>query len=214
MFGTNTKNFLLLENMLSDAFDIIDGKRNSYRYVESSFSDKKFNKINEIIKNRINSFMLKDQKDMLAMGELVLSLDHMKTGVFKESKIVGYKRETYVMAVAFNDLTHLLNDKFEKIGKVLDAFTHNDFTPKLELEGVKGEMASLIDGINLLREELTFTLSSNLSNGIDLQTDASSLKQAVEALSTASNQQAASLEETAAAMEEMTSNVQNNASKA
>ena len=56
-------------------------------------------------------------------------------------------------------------------------------------------------------------LKSSLQNGIDLQEDASSLKQAVETLSTASNQQAASLEETAAAMEEMTSNVQQNAQK-
>ncbi|MDO8454122.1 MAG: hypothetical protein Q7S59_06080, partial [Sulfurimonas sp.] len=56
-------------------------------------------------------------------------------------------------------------------------------------------------------------LSSSLTNGIDLQSDAGTLKQAVETLSTASNQQAASLEETAAAMEEMTSNVQNNVQK-
>jgi methyl-accepting chemotaxis protein len=57
-------------------------------------------------------------------------------------------------------------------------------------------------------------LKSSLQNGLELENEAGNLKQAVEALSTASNQQAASLEETAAAMEEMTSNVQNNAQKA
>ncbi len=56
-------------------------------------------------------------------------------------------------------------------------------------------------------------LQNSLTNGLELQTEASTLKQAVESLSTASNQQAASLEETAAAMEEMTSNVQNNVAK-
>ena len=56
-------------------------------------------------------------------------------------------------------------------------------------------------------------LQEYLQVGVDLQCEASTLKQAVESLSTASNQQAASLEETAAAMEEMTSNVQNNVAK-
>jgi methyl-accepting chemotaxis protein len=67
--------------------------------------------------------------------------------------------------------------------------------------------------MNHLGSTTSAMLSSSLSNGIDLQSDAGSLKQAVESLSTASNQQAASLEETAAAMEEMTSNVQNNVAK-
>ncbi|HLD23434.1 MAG TPA: hypothetical protein VJA83_05780, partial [Sulfuricurvum sp.] len=75
-------------------------------------------------------------------------------------------------------------------------------------------MASLIDGVNNLAQEITVMLTTNLQNGLNLRSEASFLKQAMESLSTASNQQAASLEETAAAMEEMTSNVQQNAQKA
>ena len=109
-----------------------------------------------------------------------------------------------------------LRVNFVTMNNVLEGYCNYDYTKELKLTNIEpnGVFDTLLKDINKLRDAITNMLSSSLSNGIDLQTDASSLKQAVEALSTASNQQAASLEETAAAMEEMTSNVQNNASKA
>ena len=97
-----------------------------------------------------------------------------------------------------------LNLLFDQI----KAYKENNFAVRVPRDG---EVAI---ALNELGDEISKMLTESLTNGIDLQNEASSLKQAVEALSTASNQQAASLEETAAAMEEMTSNVQNNASKA
>lgn len=113
-----------------------------------------------------------------------------------------------------NEMLTGLNGNVEKVLSVLKVYANNDFNPRADKASLQGEVASLIDGVNNLGNEISTMLGASLRNGMDLQGDAGSLKQAVEALSTASNEQAASLEETAAAMEEMTSNVQQNAQKA
>ncbi|PNV83906.1 MAG: chemotaxis protein, partial [Sulfurimonas sp.] len=104
---------------------------------------------------------------------------------------------------------------FAAMNLILEEYATYDYTKELKLDNIEkgGVFEILVNNINKLRDAVTQMLGASLQNGIDLQNDASTLKQAVESLSTASNQQAASLEETAAAMEEMTSNVQNNVSK-
>src|SRR3989339_1303541 len=107
--------------------------------------------------------------------------------------------------------------RFLEIDEILEAYANHNYTPSAHLNPTDekdGILERLIIGLNAMQTSITEMLSNSLQNGIDLQSDASTLKQAVETLSTASNQQAASLEETAAAMEEMTSNVQNNVTKA
>jgi methyl-accepting chemotaxis protein len=113
-------------------------------------------------------------------------------------------------------LNNMMDVAQQKVGSdlnvlsdVLNRYAKQDFTARIP--NAHGEVEVMT---NKLGDEISTMLRSALSNGMDLQNDASSLKQAVESLSTASNQQAASLEETAAAMEEMTSNVQQNAQKA
>jgi methyl-accepting chemotaxis protein len=104
---------------------------------------------------------------------------------------------------------------FVAMNVILEEYAAYNYTKELKLEGIEkgGVFEILVNDINKLRDAVTQMLQNSLSNGVELQDEASTLKQAVESLSTASNQQAASLEETAAAMEEMTSNVQNNVSK-
>jgi methyl-accepting chemotaxis protein len=108
-----------------------------------------------------------------------------------------------------------LRENFVLINNVLEEYCNYDYTKEAKITNIEadGVFDTLVKDINKLRSAITEMLSDSLQNGVDLQDDASSLKQSVEILSTASNQQAASLEETAAAMEEMTSNVQNNAQK-
>ncbi|MDD3855842.1 methyl-accepting chemotaxis protein, partial [Sulfurimonas sp.] len=116
---------------------------------------------------------------------------------------------------SINRMLDKTKDRFITINSVLETYAKNDFTKELELKGIeqKGVLEILVNDINGLRSTITQMLSNSLQNGLELQNEAGTLKQAVESLSTASNQQAASLEETAAAMEEMTSNVQNNVAK-
>ena len=114
-----------------------------------------------------------------------------------------------------NDMIKATKEHFVAMNIILEQYAAYDYTNELQLQNIErgGVFEILVNDINKLRSAINTMLSNSLQNGIDLQADAGNLKQAVESLSTASNQQAASLEETAAAMEEMTSNVQNNVQK-
>ncbi len=115
-----------------------------------------------------------------------------------------------------NDMIKATKEHFVAMNIILEQYASYDYTKELKLDNIEkgGVLDTLATDINKLRDAVTQMLKNSLQNGLELQDEAGNLKQAVEALSTASNQQAASLEETAAAMEEMTSNVQNNAQKA
>ncbi|MFA5429351.1 MAG: methyl-accepting chemotaxis protein, partial [Sulfurimonas sp.] len=119
------------------------------------------------------------------------------------------------LKITVNQALDNLRANFVAMNGILEEYCNYNYTKELKLNNVEkdGVFDTLLNDINKLRDAITTMLTTSLTNGIDLQTDASTLKQAVESLSTASNQQAASLEETAAAMEEMTSNVQNNVAK-
>ncbi len=115
-----------------------------------------------------------------------------------------------------NAMIKATKEHFVSMNVILEQYASYDYTKELKLDNIEkgGVFEILVTDINKLRDAVTQMLKNSLQNGLELQGEAGNLKQAVEALSTASNQQAASLEETAAAMEEMTSNVQNNAQKA
>ncbi|MBV5321227.1 MAG: hypothetical protein JZU62_06045, partial [Sulfuricurvum sp.] len=214
MFGIKSTDYHLLEAMINDSFDIAEGKRNRYRYAKSTYNDAKLEKISTLIEHRLTVMIEAKQKDMLAMGELILALDQMKSGIFKPSNIEAYGSEVSVIASSFSDFTLLLSQRFDEIVKVLSAYSANDFTGRVDKGNLKGDLSFLIDGVNKLSTEITHMLATSLQNGLNLQSEASSLRLAMDHLSNASNEQAANLEETAAAMEEMTSNVQQNAQKA
>jgi len=133
--------------------------------------------------------------------------EHIKATTTNES-LEEFKNEV-------NDMIRITKQHFVDMNSVLEEYVAYNYTKELTLDISEkgGVFEILVTDINKLRNAITAMLKTSLTNGLDMQNDASSLKQIVESLSTASNQQAASLEETAAAMEEMTSNVQSNAQK-
>lgn len=188
MFGTKPADAQLLEAMIEDIFDIAEGKRNRYRYSGAEFADRKLEKVSNAIHRRLASLIESKQKDMLAMGELILALDQMKSGIFKPSEIDAHGSEMSVIASSFNAFTLLLSERFVQIVQTLSTYSTNDFTPRLSEGELQGELASLIRGVNNLADEITQMLSDSLRNGLDLQNEAAMLREAMERLSNASNE--------------------------
>lgn len=171
-----------------------------------------------LIAKEINDSIVKIEAGLIADANAIsnsLEIGHKVKAGYIDVAITATPNNPQLLELrdAINEMLANLNSNIKTILDTLNLYATNDFRALINKGNQAGEVAALMDGVNNLGKEITQMLSSSLQNGIDLQSDASSLKQAVEALSTASNEQAASLEETAAAMEEMTSNVQNNASK-
>jgi methyl-accepting chemotaxis protein len=151
--------------------------------------------------------------DANAVANSVEVANKIKAGYLNEQiTVIPNNPQLVELRNVLNEMLQTLSSKvsydLNELELVFKAYIASDFTARVK--NPKGQVDIIT---NNLGDEIGAMLSNSLQNGIDLQGEASTLKQAVESLSTASNQQAASLEETAAAMEEMTSNVQNNVAK-
>jgi len=169
--------------------------------------------INENITNIEKSIIA----DKQMIGNTQAVMNRVRNGWYSEFiEAIPASNELDVLKQTLNDMIKSNRARFLEIDEILEAYAKHNYTPTAHLNPTDekgGILERLIIGLNAMQTSITEMLSNSLQNGIDLQSDAGNLKQAVESLSTASNQQAASLEETAAAMEEMTSNVQNNVAK-
>lgn len=214
MFGISTHDQQLLMQIIDDLFDIAINKRNRCRMQGAKFKSKDMDKIGALIQRRAVQMIDIKNKEMFVAGMINLTLDKMKKGSITKEKITVDAKFHSNFLDSFNSMNTAINSGITQMISTLETYAHADFTRRITASGYEAEFAALIEGINKLGTEMSAMLAASLQNGLELQNDASDLKQSVESLSTASNQQAASLEETAAAMEEMTSNVQNNAQKA
>ena len=111
-----------------------------------------------------------------------------------------------------NDMIVATKNHFIDVNKILEEYTHHNYTKELVLTNIEkgGVFELLVTDINKLRETITKSLIENKTNGLTLQNSSDVLLDNVQSLSSSSNQAAASLEETAAALEQITGNIANN----
>jgi methyl-accepting chemotaxis protein len=180
-------------------------------------SNDEFGQMAKVINDNIREIEMQFNQDNHLVEEAKRTIVRVQHGWYSENiqaTTTNHSLEEFKNGV--NDMIKGTRAHFVSINEILEQYTNYNYTKELKLDNIEkgGALDTLVTDINKLRDAVTQMLKSSLQNGLELENEAGNLKQAVEALSTASNQQAASLEETAAAMEEMTSNVQNNAQKA
>ncbi|KEA45342.1 chemotaxis protein [Campylobacter mucosalis] len=116
---------------------------------------------------------------------------------------------------ALVQLKELLNTFFNSISKnltdvvdVLNSYTKNDFTATIELpNGIEGELKDMILGVKNMGSEVSKMLNTNLNQAEILENRAQILAQSMKELTDGANSQASSLQESAAAVEQMSSSM-------
>ena len=118
---------------------------------------------------------------------------------------------------ALKELTNLLNKMGENIERninsilsILENFSNYDYRDKVKTDGVKEHLLKLASGVNHVADSITEMLIKNKQSGLTLEGSSHILLKNVDTLNKNSNDAAARLEETAAAIEEVTSNISSN----
>ncbi len=166
--------------------------------------------------NLSDSYDKKVKDDMKVIGEIVLTLDKVEQGIFKcrvkastENPMITTLKKT------INQMLETLENNMIELEKVTNAYSNNDFREKISIAPqLKDRLLSVMQGVNTLGDSLSISAKANLSNGQTLETNASTMKNSMYNLASKANEQAASLEETSAAVEEITSITRNNAQNA
>ncbi len=113
---------------------------------------------------------------------------------------------------AINAMTKEIKTNIDSIQNVLNEFASYKFVSKIKNTTIQGDMAKLIENVNFLTDEVSILLKQNLEDGTNLDKSTDILLENVEILNQSANNSAASLEETAAALDEITQTVMTNGS--
>ena len=111
-----------------------------------------------------------------------------------------------------NDMIRATKDHFVDMNSVLKEYANYDYTQKLELQGIEkgGVFETLVNDINKVRDAITKLLIQSKQSGLNLDSNSDTLLSNVQILNNSSNSAAASLEQTAAALEEITGTISSN----
>ncbi|MGD9623450.1 MAG: methyl-accepting chemotaxis protein [Arcobacter sp.] len=213
MFFSNKGNTDILEAL--DNIDLfINNKINSIPEIEgvcTGFNEQIRIKLEKIT----NSLKQKNEEELKVYGEIMLISEKFADGNINDiihhtetsNEKLNYISNTY------NTLVENLKLIIETILQTLNEYSENNYTRKIEMPHLQGEFKLLVEGVNHLRETITTMLIENKSNGLTLDKNSEILLENVKKLNKGSNEAAVSLEESAAALEEITSNLRNNTDK-
>jgi methyl-accepting chemotaxis protein len=210
MFFPNKGNEAILK-ALDDIDSFINNNINSLPQIEGTCSG-----FNLEIKNKLekisSSLRIKNDEELKVYGEIMLISEKLSDGNIND-KIYHTKtsnEKLNYIAKTFNNLVDHLKYMVQTILDVLAEYSKHDYLRKVEIPKLKGEFKMLIEGVNTLRGTITIMLKENKENGLTLDRTSDILLVNVDKLNQSSNEAAVSLEQSAAAMEQITSNIKNN----
>ena len=156
------------------------------------------------------------QEDMKVAGEIVLTLDKIEQGDFSFTiNSESNNPMTKTLSRTINKAITTLNSNMNELKDTLNSYTNSDYRHRIIIDPrTKGEMRAIMECVNSLGETLSNNARTSLKNGEVLEKNTSEMNASVDNLANKANEQAASLEETAAAIEEITSTTRNNAQNA
>lgn len=163
---------------------------------------------------RIENEIAKD-RDVIANAKSVIL--RVKNGWYSETitaSTTNASLEEFKNDV--NDMILSVRSRFIEVDEVLETYSKNDYTKKLEMKPSDergGVFERLVNGVQSLQKTVQVMLSRNLDDGRNLENQAQNLNSQLDILTTNANEQAASLEETAATMEQMTQSMTETARK-
>ena len=154
--------------------------------------------------------------DMHVLGELVIALDKVAQGIYStqiNSSTSNFMVHTLKEVV--NKMLVRANTNIEDLVQIIGLYSEHDYRRQVNINPIlKGKMKLAMEQINQLGSELNNNAKHNLRNGALLEKNSLTMNRSVENLANKANAQAASLEETAAALEEITGITKNNTQNA
>jgi methyl-accepting chemotaxis protein len=169
------------------------------------------NKIDEV-KNQDEKQKNKVEQNNLVRDEIIDVLEKLKIG------LLGYQVSGTSENPKINQIKNLLNGTVEKFNKdidyslsILTEYGNANFAFDVEANNTSGKTSSVILGLKALGNSVSELIAVITQTSDALNKNINTLTSASSNLSISSTQQASSLEETAAALEEITSTIINNA---
>jgi len=211
MFGNTKKDkdsilsaLSILEQYINDDINSMENKKNakSPLFLEV---EKKIHNINNIMQE-------KKKKNITVFGEIMLACEKLSDG-YTDDKITSKTDDNKINYIAktLNQMFEKLNTSIHNALRVLDEYKEQNYLHKIDTDMfIGGGFKNLFEGINLLNDKITEQSKENYEYALNLEKESSDLTNKADILSTATQSQSVSIEETAAAIVEIDSSVKLN----
>ena len=197
-----------IQSKLDDLFKFVTYEAKAPSKLEVRSNDE-FGEMSKAINENIDKVVAGIKKDSTMIDELNKVANLMIKGN------LGAKIGSTPNNPSLNELKELLNKFFTSISanlkgitNVLSSYTKNDFTAKVEInEELEADLKAMILGVSNMGEVICTMLNSNLNDAKMLEEKATTLALAMKELTQGATTQASSLQESAAAVEQMSSSM-------
>ncbi|WP_193210296.1 methyl-accepting chemotaxis protein [Aliarcobacter butzleri] len=212
-----TKNIDKFITYFKEFLDFITYKQNQIEKVEI-VGNNEFSEMTREINLVIDKFDRRFKDDMKVIGESVLVFDKLKKGTYNiriRSNTTNPMINT--LKVTINETIDYLEKYMREIEKILLSYTSNDYKNRVNISkdiANPSRLLKVMESVNTLGETLGNLAKQNLSNGEQLENNSTIMKSSMQKLAQKTNEQSASLEQTATAVEQISSITRNNTQNA
>ncbi|WP_164468899.1 methyl-accepting chemotaxis protein [Aliarcobacter cryaerophilus] len=198
---------------LQSFFDYLNRKSDKILALDDS-STNEFGTMAKLVNQNIDTTKESIIQDNRVINEAQIVMSRVSNGWYSqliEANTINQPLNDFKNNV--NSMIVTTKERFKKIDEILQSYINYDYRPVLEAEKddeTGGILERLVYGINELQNAIVKMLKNNLQNGMTLEKSSQILIKNVDILNLSSNSAAASLEQTAAALEEINATVINN----
>ena len=199
----------VIQEKLSDTFKFITYESSTAPSKLDIHTTDEFGVMSEEINKNIDKVIAGIKKDNTMLEELNVAANNMIRGN------LGVKLSENPNNPSLIKLKDLLNTFFSSISQnlgsvinILKAYSNNDYTAKIELrDDIEADLKAMIVGINSAGDAISAMLNSNLNQAQILEEKATMLAESMRNLTDGASKQADSIQESAAAVEQMSSSM-------
>ncbi|RXK00353.1 chemotaxis protein [Arcobacter sp. CECT 8986] len=198
-----------LKSGLLEFFKFINHESNDVKTLKVFFNDE-IGQMSKMINENIKNSKRILEEDKAVITEVSDLVNHISSGELS-GRIQSSSSNpsiTQLIGVFNSMMEHLQAIVNHSLG-VLKKYQQNDFRVETTMR-CTGEICDLMNGINDLGHTISDMLVENKRNGLTLNNSAKILSANVDSLNNSSQESASSLEETAAALEQITGNIREN----
>ena len=198
-----------IKQSLLEFFDFLNYRRDGVQPLIVRSNDE-FGAMAGAINDNIKTIQHNLSKDTKSLEDFFQAVENIKHG-YLHLQIDTHANNPQLtqLGVLFNEMLTSLGENVSRVLDVLHRYAQNDFQSQAENEeDLQGELQAMNDGVSHLGMEIRKMLLTSLDFAKSLNLKAGELEDSVRALSQSTQQQAKSLEDTAATIHEITESMQ------
>ena len=196
-------------------FDFLNKKREKAELIDIKSSDE-FGLMAQVVNENIINIENNIQEDTKLILDVSTVANRVKNGWY--SQLIEQETSNQTLNRLKTDINEMIKSTkqhFVIVNETLEEYARYNYTKELKLDGIEkgGVFELFINDINKVRNAINLMLQENKKDGLNLNSSSEGLLYNVNKLNQSSNDAAARLEETAAALEQVTSSISNSTLK-